>query len=559
MTCPRCGQPLTDAQMDAAGMLTCECGYRGYAGYLREYAYLDQRRRWLWDRIAEQSPPPDPATAYEYRIWPVTSAAPAPVPHRGGSTQMLLIGLGAGLLILAGLVFVAVAWDVIGPYGQLVLMFVATLLAAGTALALRHRTPRTAEALAVVAFALTVIIATAAPALGVIPTAWADTERPYWLLVTLGLTAGGLVFGHVSGLQAWTWLGWLSAPWALGAALGVATGFLDNGQMETTVAALTYLALTTGLFFAGSGFSVPRVLSGTLSLLVTGALTLGLLTQTPPLGAIVVIAAVLLVVLVFGERITASAYVGWPLFGLWLTLVGGLLPESGWRALGMAVVGAGLLFWLGRTHVLLGMLAAGTLWTSWVMHDPTHLDVVAAVAGIAMFGLALRRPAAPVAWFGALSVGVAVLLRWESVPSFETPTLVLAGLLLVAGLLQARAGEQRSLIVYGPAVTFALIPSALLVWVDIWAQPALIRFALVMVCGVGLLLWGGHRHLAGLVVPSAAAVAIAATAQVFATLDLFPRWLALGITGGVLLLVGARLEWVRGKRAETSAWLHSLT
>jgi len=540
-------------------MVTCGCGYRGYAGYLWEYAYLDQRRRWLWDRIAEQSPPPDPATASQYGIWPVAPAAPAPQPHRGGSTQMLLIGLGATLLILAGLVFVAVAWDVIGPYGQLVLMFVATLMAAGTALALRHRTPRTAEALAVVAFALTVIIATAAPALGVIPTAWADTQRPYWLIVTLGLTAGGLVFGRLSGLQAWTWLGWLSAPWALGAALGVATGFLDNGQMETTVAGLAYLALATALLFAVASLSVPRLLSGVLSLLVAGVLTLGLLTQTPPLGAIVTIAAVLLVVLVFSERITAAAYIGWPLFGLWLTLVGALLPESGWLALGMAVVGAGLLFWLGRAHVSLGMLAAGTLWTAWVMHDPTHLDVVAAVAGVAMFGLALRRAAAPVAWFGALSVELAVLLRWENVPSFETPTLVLAGLLLVAGLLQVRAGEQRSLIVYGPAVTFGLIPSALLVWVDIWAQPALIRFAVVTVCGVGLLLWGVRRHLAGLVVPSAAAVLIAALAQVFATLDLLPRWLALGIAGGVLLLVGARLEWVRGKRAETSAWLHSLT
>ena len=541
-------------------MLTCTCGYRGYAGYLWEYAYLDQRRRWLWDRIVEQSPAPDPVTAREYRIWPVAPTAPvAPRPRGGGSTQMLLIGLGAGLLILAGAVFVAVAWDVIGPYGQLVLMFVATLLAAGTALALRHRTPRTAEALAVVAFALAVIIATAAPALGVIPTAWADPERPYWLFVTLGLTAGGLVFGHLSGLRAWTWLGWLSAPWALGAALGVATGFLDNGQLETTVAALAYLALATGLFFAVPRESVPRLLSGTFSLLVTGALTLGLLAQTPPLGAIVVIAAVLLVLLVFGERITASAYVGWPLFGLWLTLVGGLLPESGWLALGMAMVGAALLFWLGRGQVLLGMLTAGTVWTAWVMHDPAHTDIVLAVAGVAMFLLALRPAAAPVAWFAAPSLQVAVMLRWEAVPTLETPTLVFAALLLVAGLLQARADERRSLIVYGPAVTFALIPSALLVWVDIWAQPALIRFGVVMVCGVGLLLWGVHRHLLGLVVPSATAVAIAATAQVFATLDLFPRWLALGIAGGLLLLIGARLEWVRGKRAETSAWLHSLT
>lgn len=559
MACPRCGQSLTDAQPDAAGMLTCACGYRGYAGYLWEYTYLDQRRRWLWDRITEQSPPPDPVTAREYRIWPVAPAAPAVRPRGGGSTQMLLVGLGASLLILAGLVFVAVAWDVIGPYGQLVLMFVATLLTAGTALALRHRTPRTAESLAVVSFALAAIIAVAAPALGVVPSTWADPQRPYWLLVTLVFTAGGLVCGHLSGLRAWTWLGWLSAPWALGAALGVATGLLAHGQFEMTLAALAYLALATALLFAVPELSVPRLLSGTLSLLVSSVLTLGLLTESPPLGAIVTIAAVLLVLLVFGERIPVAGYIGWPLFGLWLTLVGALLPESDWSALGMALVGAALLFWLGRSNAPLGMVAAGTLWTAWIMHDPTHIDLVTAVAGIAMFLLALRPAAAPVAWFGALSVEIAVLLRWEEVPTFETPTLVLAALLLVAGLLQVRAGERRTLIVYAPAITFALIPSALLVWVDIWAQPALIRFGVVMVCGVALLLWGVHRRLAGLVVPSAAAVGIAATAQVFATLDLLPRWLALGVAGGLLLLVGARLEWVRGKRTEASAWLHTLT
>jgi hypothetical protein len=37
-----------------------------------------------------------------------------------------------------------------------------------------------------------------------------------------------------------------------------------------------------------------------------------------------------------------------------------------------------------------------------------------------------------------------------------------------------------------------------------------------------------------------------------------PRWLALGIAGTVLIIVGARIEWVRGKGRETGAWLQSL-
>ena len=40
-------------------MLTCTCGFRGYAGYLREYEYLTQRRQWLAGSDRRTSPPPD--------------------------------------------------------------------------------------------------------------------------------------------------------------------------------------------------------------------------------------------------------------------------------------------------------------------------------------------------------------------------------------------------------------------------------------------------------------------------------------------------------------------
>lgn len=558
ITCPRCNSAIAPAQIDAEGMVACTCGYHGYAGYVQEYAYLDQRRRWLWDRIVEQAPPPDPVTARQYGIWPVTTSGPvsAPRPPGPGSTQVLLIVLGAGLLILAGLVFVAVAWDLIGPYGQIVMVLVATLVAAGTALALRQRAPRSAEALAVVAFGLAAITALAAPALEVVPQAWTSPDRPYWLVVAVLLALAGLGLGALTGLRAWTWLGWLTVPLALAAALGVLYGWLADGRLEVTIAALAFLALAAALMVDRR--HPAMLVAGAFSLVTTIALTIALLAMTPPYGAIVTIAAALLLLLVLSERIPGAAWIGWPLLGLWLMLLGTLLPDSLGASVGLAVAGAGLLFWLARDHVGLGMLAAGVLWTSWIMHSPGHADVVLAVAAVALYGLALRRAAAPVAWIGALCAQAALLLRWQDSPVFEGPTLAFAALLLGAGLLQRRAGEQRSSIVYGPAVTFALIPSSLLVWVDVWAQPALIRFGVVMVCGVALLLLGVRRRMLGLVVPSAIAVSIAATAQIFATLDLLPRWLALGIAGALLILVGARIEWVRSKRAETSAWLQSL-
>lgn len=555
--CPQCGRPLAQASPDAAGMLTCECGFSTYSGYLQEFEYVTQRREWLWDRVVEQSGPPEATIARQYGVWPVAAPTPAPPPaHQPASTQILLVSLGAGLLILAGVVFVAVAWDLIGVYGQLFMMLLATLLTAGAAWFTRRRTPRTAEALAVVSFALAVILALAAPALGLVSEDWTEPDRPYWLVVSAVLMAAGLGLGRSSGLRAWSALGWVLAPFVLAAALGVAAGWLTSGHLEMTLAAVAFLALALALFTIRPW--AATVLSAALSLSVAIVLTMALLAMTPPTGAIVTIAAALLALLLLSRRIPVAEFIGWPLFGLWVTLLLGLLPTSPATLTAAALFGTGLMFALATRSSPLAVASAWTLWTSWMMFSPDDAWLVLAIAGIAQFALATRRQAAPVAWVAAVTAEAALLLQWDSTPIFEGPTLAFSALLLAAGLLQLRAGQQRSSIVYGPAVTMALIPSSLMVWVDVWSQPSLVRFGIVMAAGIALLLIGVRRRMLGLVVPAAVAVSIAATAQIFATLDLLPRWLALGIAGAILLLVGARIEWVRSKREETSAWLQSL-
>lgn len=554
--CPRCGRPLALAQTDALGMLTCDCGFTTYSGYLQEFEYLTQRRQWLWDRVVEQSGPPDPAAARQFGVWPATRAAPPPPVRHGNSTQILLVALGAGLLILAGLVFVAVAWDLIGAYGQLFMMLLVTVATGAAAWFTRARTPRTAQALAVVSFALAAILALAAPSLGLVPQQWEEPDRPYWLITSAVLMAAGLGLGRASGLRAWSALGWLSAPFVLTAAVGVVAGWLDSGHLEMTLAAVAYLALALALFTIKPW--AATVVSAALSLAVTVVLTLAMLQMSPPVGAIVTIAAALLALLLLSRRIAGAEFIGWPLFALWVTLLLGLLPGSQATSVVAGVLGAGLMFGVAMRSVPLGVASGWTLWTSSLMSAPEDAWIVLAIAALAQFALATRRPAAPVAWVGALAAEAALLLEWDSTPIFEGPTLALALLLLAAGALQWRAGERRSSIVLGPAVTMALLPSAFLVWVDVWSQPSLIRFGIVMVAGIALLLVGVKRRMLGLVVPATVAVSIAATAQIFATLDLLPRWLALGIAGAILLLVGARIEWVRSKREETSAWLHSL-
>ncbi|MEZ5184856.1 MAG: hypothetical protein R2720_03850 [Candidatus Nanopelagicales bacterium] len=559
--CPRCGADLEAGDMSPDGMLTCRCGHRVYAGYLREFQYVTGRRQWLWDRVVEQAGVPDPRTARDYGVWPSAMAATPGKPARTGSTQVLLVSLGAGLLMIAGIVFVAVAWEVIGPLGQMAALVLATLLAAAAAIGLRHRVPRTAEAIAVVAVGMFVILAAAAPAFEVLPPAWGDPDSWYTAIICAVVVAWGVGLGRWTGLITWTWIGWVGMPVLLQTLLAQTTGWWGSGQLWLTVAGTAYLVLSAGLVTIPVSFDrVPRITAAALGLFAGAGFTLALLDYDPPIGTIVVVAAALLILLLLQGWIGARpvTLVGWPLFGFWLGLVWLLLPSSTVFAALIGATGVGLLFVVQRWGTTLGVLSAATVWTTWIIGQETVPAILFAIAGLGLFGLALRPAAAPVAWLGALSLETALLLQIGDVPFFEVPTLSLAALLLAAGLMQTRAGEHRSIVVYGPALTAALLPSSLLVWNQVWTQPSLIRFGIVMAAAVAVLLVGVRARMLGLVIPAVAAIGLAATAQIFATLDTLPRWLALGLAGIALITAGARIEWVRGKGREADTWLHSL-
>lgn len=573
--CPACGAPADLTTIDADGMFGCpNCGHRCFSGYLAEYSYLDARRRWLHERLMEQSGPPDPATASAYGVWPA-SGRPAPPPPaapvaRGpGSGQMLLISIGAFLLILAGVVFLAITWQVLGPAGRVSILVLGTLLLAGLAIVLRHRVHRTAEALAVVAFALAVVDAIAAPEMGLFPQSWLDPQVPYLFVVCLLAVGGGVLGGRRSGLRAWSWLGWLSTPFLLASTLALASRLPVPEQLAMTGFAAGFLLLAAALVGVRHDWlapdRLPMLIAAGLSLATATMFTLALLGAfDPPVGAIVTLALVLLLLLVAHERTGHQSIplLGWPLFGLWLALLGTLVDLAGVAPVAGGLIGTALLFALGRLGPVPAVTSAGTFWTAWLLINAEVADAqwqwFFGTAAVGLFGFSLRRGCASVAWLGALAGQVAWILLLDDVDAVEIVTLPFAALLLAAGLVGRRAGASASLITFGPGLAMALVPSALMVWDDIWSSPALLRFLVVMLLSVIVLLLGVRRHLLGLVAPASAAIAIAASAQIFASLDALPRWLALGIAGAVLLVVGARIEWVRGKGEQADAWLHTL-
>ena len=112
----------------------------------------------------------------------------------------------------------------------------------------------------------------------------------------------------------------------------------------------------------------------------------------------------------------------------------------------------------------------------------------------------------------------------------------------------------------------ALIPSAAATWlapwaVDLWSETTtthLVRLAAVLVAGVIAVVVGARQRLAGLFIPGAIALVIAAGAQLWSGLETLPRWGALAIAGTLLVVAGARIEWLRREGRRAVGWVGEL-
>jgi hypothetical protein len=170
-----------------APVVTCAaCGLLISTSYLREAVDLtswrasaDERLTWLYDRMIAGDMPPD-ADASEAEV----GAAPAAA-QRPASAGSLLLAVGAFLLVIAGIAFLAFTWDLLGPFGQ-----ISVLLAIGTGcLVTTHRLAGrlhgTAVSLGIVGVFLVSIAALGARVLG--PDLIGELAA---LLAAIGILAG---------------------------------------------------------------------------------------------------------------------------------------------------------------------------------------------------------------------------------------------------------------------------------------------------------------------------------------------------------------------------------
>ena len=510
------------------------------------------------------------------------------------SAQTLLLGVGALLLVIAGAVFAAVVWDRLGAIGQVALMLTATVGVGALAIRLRTRLEGTAEALAVVAAGLAVVDLIAAPLLGLLPEHWVTDPTLYPAVAVAALGAALLLLHRRVGLRAWSWLGWAALLVASACVVAAVASTTDSAAW--TAAAIAVPALTSLAMLAASQrpdrwarARVELTTVGTFGLFLSAAATASAALERDALpGALVTTAASALAVGAWAalDRDHDPARIvllgAATLSGITVALLLALPedPQPVWLAAAVALAGLtmGMVTWVLRPDPLVAIAGACAVWIPWAATrmdagaDMLTGDLVASqlsllallVAGMA-FVAGWWLPVT--GWIGALLGTASMLLApttWQG--PIEAYTLVVAVLLLLAGLLWRRRGPTPSLQWLGPAVTMALIPSAIATWSAPWALDIsdlgttghLIRLSGVLCVSVIALVIGARLHLGGLLIPASVALACAALAQVWSGLSNLPRWVGLAIAGTLLVLAGARIEWLRREGRRAVGWMEAL-
>ncbi|MFL6178710.1 MAG: SCO7613 C-terminal domain-containing membrane protein [Actinomycetes bacterium] len=124
--CPRCEAPIDEAAPGPV-VICGGCGLSIATEFVREVAQLtswrasaDQRLAWLHGQMLAQSQPS--GTTPTVATLPTGHAALAPQqepPRPPASAGALLLAVGAFLLVIAGIAFLAFTWDLLGPFGQI--------------------------------------------------------------------------------------------------------------------------------------------------------------------------------------------------------------------------------------------------------------------------------------------------------------------------------------------------------------------------------------------------------------------------------------------------------
>jgi hypothetical protein len=526
-----------------------------------------------------------------------TDAAPAPTstppPAAAGATmaattrprwsaQQTLLAVGVLLVLVAASIALAVAWFVIGRYGQLVVMGGFTALAAWAALLLsRRRLSNTAEALALVCGGLLLLDATAARRFGLLGLDRADAR---WYTVASGLlvalvlaalhrrdhrVAGFALLSLTAASTAWLGVVVLfghSAPAVAALALAGAAGFAalhrrlprSLGLVRRAARGPAALWFAVAGLVAGVGALQGRHAEPAPSLTRDGLLSVLLLVLVAATGVAVVRQVLAVRTGRSGSpRAVRSDWAARPASGDWRAL--GLVALVSTAAVPAAVLGLSQQVGPGGTAVLACLGAAVAVAGVWLRPYGSSLGEwwaeAQAAAGLLLLVASAAeldsRPAVVVALLAAsvTAASAAVLrpvLRWAAAGS---SALALAGAVAEAGAMATPT--VRSLALSALAVLLACVALARAgrtEEVSVGAVSALTALsALLLALGgdlpdpvavAALLAVAGPATAVALLRPPARSVA----AGVAATSGAWALWLAGGLAGREVQLAAVAAE-----------------
>lgn len=434
-------------------------------------AFLLSRRAWLVSALYAAAPGPTPAA-------PPVRRPEATAPR----VQNVLLILGGVLLTVAAIAFTLVSWGHMGIAGRALVLGAVTVAALGAPVLLLRRGLRsTAEAVAGLGLALTVLDAYAlhevaftgadgtgyaAAAAAVLATVWAAYGLGLGALPTGAAESGSTVPRTALGLPL---------PLALGAAQLplLLWSFAVNASVETvtavllvTAAADTAIALRVSLVpvrivavVGAAGWGALGVsAAGWLSWAATGP------SAAARAAALLALAAVI--------ALTTAWLAPKPALALGTALTGGLLVVTGLGGIARAVLPE---MWTVPAHLLCGLALLTAVRAQ--APEPVRRGLVHASAVVQGLALATTVPVVTIALLGPVSLleriwsgppadaRAAVTLDAPWPPNTATVPLVLAA---VAGVL-ALTGRTA------PWRTPALVGASVLTWATVLVLPAVLE------------------------------------------------------------------------------------
>ena len=347
------------------------------------------------------------------------------------------------------------------------------------------------------------------------------------LTVAGAVVAGIVVLAGAAGVAALSrgrvaLLGVASGTAVLAAAWASTWGAATPGLTYAALAAGILAALTIAATCLRHRDEVPAEIGGAAAGWVAGALpllaglvALGSGSEVPASWAVVAVAAAV------------------------VSIIGALLLDPKGDESGMRGV-------MGRVVEVVSLGAYGLAMAVLACSGDAAAASVGLAAGVVAFGLHAARPARRPA--ALVAAGEAVVLVWvqldqAQVTVFEAYTLPLAALLLAVGLFSQRMGRRNgevlsSWVTLGPALVVAMAPT---VWMALLEHGSLRPLA-GLVAGAVVLVTGVLTGKRALVDVGAATVTVLGLRQLAPVVGEIPNWVAIGLTGLLLLAVGATFE-----------------